>query len=56
MDSITKARQALEERRADEANLIRLVCPKCGQWVEVVPRASALCQVCDRVMKEGAKP
>lgn len=52
-DAITKARQALKTIREEEAQLIHLVCPKCGQWIDVVTGAQALCGPCDRVMKVG---
>lgn len=50
-DTIRKARQALDAIRELEAQMVHLVCPKCGQWVEVPPMTAALCQPCDRVMK-----
>ena len=50
-DTILKARQAREAIRELEASMIHLVCPVCGQWVDVPPQTDAMCQPCDRVMK-----
>lgn len=55
MDTMTKARLAREAIREQEASLVHLVCPKCGQWCDAPPQTKATCLPCGRVMKkEGA--